>query len=203
MRSLRLAISLFVLLALPGCIATPLPEPPSADPGAMTLTETQPAGIRLAGTSGAITPGSIRMRVTDPSTAATGGRVEVDVGADGAFGADLPGATTDVLYLEQVGPDRDLFFAAVQASGTAAVSADPGPDSDGDGSPDAIDCAPLDRTLIARECATTGTECASDADCDPSSFCMGGTCQGCMANEICSNGFDDNCNGTIDEMPCM
>ena len=75
-------------------------------------------------------------------------------------------------------------------------------DVDMDGSPDAVDCAPADDTLRARECTMI---CASDVDCAAGEACLMGVCQPtCVpVGEICRNGLDDDCDGMLDELDCM
>jgi len=69
---------------------------------------------------------------------------EVELASDGSFSAEVGGLPGDLLYLELITVTADLFLVAVQGGfdGPAQV-ADPGPDRDADGSPDAIDCAPM------------------------------------------------------------
>ncbi len=197
----RSLASLLAALALSvsACVATPLPDPPSARPSAMALSAPQPAQLLLVGTDGAIVGGASRLRVTDPSTADLGGRVEAAVSAPGAFSATLAGALADVLYLEAVEPAGDVFLAAVTLQAGVVASVDPGLDRDADGSPDAIDCAPDDPLLLARECPT-GAACATDLDCAAGQVCVAGVCRAssCVP-EICGNGLDDDCNGVIDD----
>lgn len=205
MRRHLLAFVLSVL-ALPlglACVGTPLPDPPSARPEAMTLTPEDP-NVRLTGRMSAIELAgrpSGTLRVSNPTTDA---RVLVAVAADGTFTGALPGVTTDVLYLELVEAPSDLFLVAVSGFGTGdgVTMAPAGPDGDMDGSPDAVDCAPADDTLRARECTMI---CASDVDCAAGEACLMGVCQPtCVpVGEICRNGLDDDCDGMLDELDCM
>lgn len=59
----------------------------------------------------------------------------------------------------------------------------------------------------ARACTTTPRD--ADGDGDPDDHCGGGDCNDADARrssrmaEVCANGIDDNCNGAIDEQPCL
>jgi len=54
---------------------------------------------------------------------------------------------------DQISADEDVFFAAIVIDEAGNISeGDPGPDSDDDGSPDEIDCAPDDATLGGQRC---------------------------------------------------
>ncbi|UJR85802.1 hypothetical protein [Sandaracinus amylolyticus] len=190
------------LLVIAGCVATPLPDPPSANPEAITIRESQPEQLTVTGTDGAIHPGEMRLRITNLTTAERGGRIEVAVTPSGAFDATLPGTLTDTLYLEQVeAMGGGTFIAAlVSSGGTAVMSIEPGPDTDGDGSPDLVDCAPNDEMLASRECAP-GAPCDGPEDCGGGEVCVGGVCRagGCAAADICGNEIDDDCNGIVDD----
>ena len=160
-----------------GCIATPLPTPPTADTERMSLTESTSGETTLAGEAGAINldeAGVLGLRVT-----AAAAWTQVPLAADGSFTASLPATLAETFYLEVVFADRDLFLIAVTGffgGGGGAMEADPGADRDGDGSPDAVDCDPDDPTLTGHRCPE---------ECVP-------------AAEIC-NGVDDDCDGTVDE----
>jgi hypothetical protein len=174
----RIKAALFALLfAAASCEATPLPLPPTGvptdDPAKMRIAEATQE-ITLSGEAGAIQPGGGVLRITGDGVA-----VEDVVGEDGSFSATLPGAASDVLYLEVVGETDDVFVGAVTgATGGAVIEAPAGPDGDGDGSPDAVDCARLDASKHGRRCEAT----------DP--------CPGLP--ELC-NGIDDDCSGTVDD----
>jgi hypothetical protein len=158
LRNLLASAALGVAAALaPACVTTPLPIPPTVDPDLITITP-DAAGVIITGSEGAVDPGGVDVRVSyrDPdidsvpiltATAATGD--------DGSFEVAIGGAPTDLYYIEILLADEDLFAVAITAgddAGGAAVEADPGPDADSDGSPDEIDCAPLDETLGGQRC---------------------------------------------------
>jgi hypothetical protein len=191
------ALALSVSLALPACVGTPLPDPPSFA-GALVSWSTTPQTdtIRFVGQVGAVHPGGITLRITDPPTP---GEL-VATNADGSFGRVLPGVPGDTIYVERIDTDADVFLGAytVGPSGVL-VPAAAGSDGDGDGTPDVIDCAPADRTMSGQRCAM-GTACRTDSDCASGQRCVAGTCAigaGCTA-EVC-NGIDDDCDGIVDD----
>ncbi len=181
-------------LAWMSCVATPLPTPPTAAPANMSLVEgAQPGEFDLSGEPGAITGELLRLRVTSD-----GASREVPVAMDGSFEAlALPAIGPPTLYLEALTLDDDIFLVAVtRGPGTTAVATDAGPDRDMDGSPDVIDCAPDDTTLVGQRCPVVdgdGDGFSPPDDCDDgdASVFPGAT-------ELC-NGVDDNCDGMIDE----
>lgn len=163
-------------LALSGCVATPLPTPPTASPSQMTLIDRQPGEVDLIGAAGALEGDGIDgLRVTGAS-----GSVQTTVAADGSFEArSIPSASRgDTFYLEAITADDDVFVLAITGGpASSAMASAPGTDTDEDGSPDAIDCAPEDASLAGQRCR-------------------------CGAVEFCSNGIDDNCDGMVDEPVC-
>lgn len=171
MRTALLALPPTCLLVwLASCVATPLPDPPSVDSAQMTLVAQDPMSVTLAGQAGAVDPGGITLRVSNPAAAV--GVVEVAVDAQGAFSANVPGVVGDPLFLEDAASER--FLAAVGTDGAGGViELDPGPDSDNDGSPDIVDCDDADDTVLGSACGGT---CSTDADCDPGYTCLSGTC---------------------------
>ena len=65
----------------------------------------------------------------------------------------LPGNGSELFYFELITPDEDLFLIALQGGFDGPTQeADPGPDRDHDGSPDAIDCAPDDDSYRGQRC---------------------------------------------------
>lgn len=164
---------LVVVVLSVACTATPLPQPPF-DAGSMSLIQDE-QGTRLVGEPGAVTAPAdaieLRVRVVDDSALGRG-----PIAPDGSFDISIPGASIgSVHYLELVLPADEVFLGAVQSSTPPdVVEVDPGPDSDDDGWPDVDDCQPGDGS-------------------------MGGSMCACLPAEICTNGFDDDCNDTIDD----
>jgi hypothetical protein len=193
------AIWLALLTASVACVGTPLPDPPSVRPEALTLTAENADMVRLTGADGAIdfgdrTPGGM-LRVTIATVPA---RVEVPVSTSGAFDAVLSGTLGDTLHLELVSAPEDAFLAAVAATGDGVATVAPGPDGDRDGSPDAVDCAPADPAYASRGCVA----CASDLECMAGETCSMGICVSGRVAEICDNGLDDDGNGVVDDCAC-
>lgn len=127
--------------------------PPAVTLESMSLEEDDSGKVRFSGGAGAIQPGELRVRVSNPP-----GFVELRAESDGSFSTVLPGLRTDVFYLEAVA-ESDLFLTAVTGSDDATVvAAEAGADGDGDGSPDVIDCAPTDETVGGRRCSDIGED---------------------------------------------
>ncbi len=216
------AFALSLLALGSGCLGTPLPDPPSFSGEGITLSDSgQPGTVRLVGDPGTARDGGVPLRVTTPPSPG----VLVATNADGSFGRIVPGAPGDRIFFELIFPDEDRFVGAFTAAiGGRLVSVDPGPDADGDGSPDLIDCAPADRTVGGQRCVlapvcTTDTDCAAgqicsggacvvmtacrlDTDCAAGETCVAGVCRAgapCVPTAETCNGLDDDCDGLIDD----
>lgn len=154
---------LFLVFATPGCVTTPLPIPPTltVDADLVEIGYDERGGVSIVGQPGAVEPGGEEIRVT--STSEIDSTVplfdEVDVGDDGSFRAWVLGDPTEHYFIEHLQSDEDVFVISIAGyseidspDGFETIVVDPGADSDNDGSPDAIDCAPLDETLSGRRC---------------------------------------------------
>ena len=150
------ALGLAALVWSYGCVATPLPTPPNADPDRFETGEVGDGTLSVRGEPGAIEPPGAGVRVTmerDPAAVGLPTRVEATSGADGAFGPlALAHFPLRSYYVEVVLEDEDVFVFAFRAAGGAFELVDPGPDRDDDGSPDEIDCAPDDPTRAGSRC---------------------------------------------------
>lgn len=97
-------------LSLFGCSISPQPEPPAegVTPGftqpLITIQETAD-GLRVEGTTGAVTGDAAQLRIYNLETADT--RVDSPVAEDGSFSVDLPGVAGDDLRL-QVRSDQGI-----------------------------------------------------------------------------------------------
>jgi hypothetical protein len=219
MRTMSIVRALALILAVlaAGCLATPLPTPPSIDTQRMSLTDSAgvPGAIDLRGGPGAVRGDADLLRVTSAFV-----WVETVVAEDGSFEVrELRARPFDALYIEAIGAD-DVFLIAVRRdSGDAVTEADAGADTDGDGSPDRIDCAPDDDTFEGRTCTDLcGVETCDgfDDDCDGvidngctdadgDGFSEGADCDDTNAAinpgapEVCDDGLDNDCDGIADE----
>ncbi|MGE0787300.1 MAG: putative metal-binding motif-containing protein [Sandaracinaceae bacterium] len=199
----RIALA-FALFAA-GCIATPVPVPPSVDPDRVDVFEGSPGSTVVRGDPGAVEGEPIALRVRSAD-----GSAEGDVEDDGSFSMLVPGLPSDVFFIEGLLPTEDRFLLAVTGGiGGSASVADPGVDSDGDGSPDAIDCAPMDPMVSGSRCMTlcVAERCADmrDNDCDSrvDEGCAGMPCTSdteCSAGYVCSAAMGM---GTCEPQPCM
>lgn len=169
MRQLQWNITLvtlgcFAALCIAGCVTTPLPIPPTltVDVDQIELSNDDRGGVSIVGSPGAIDPGSVDVRMTS-SSEIDSVEPELDefaVGEDGSFQTWLRGDPTNIFFIEHLWTNEDIFVTAIVGFSEVdtpdppyeTITADPGADSDGDGSPDAIDCAPLDETLSGRRC---------------------------------------------------
>jgi len=204
------ALCAAVLLALAGCNATPLPDPPSLHAELLRLEQSQPDQLTLTGLAGAITPAASMIRVTDLMSGSPGmpSVVTTTTSATGAFSVVLPGLRTDWLYIELLRAPDSVFLGAVTgAPPPPAVMESAAIDTDGDSTPNAIDCAPADPTRAEGAGCPAPFTCVADSDCSPGGRCTGGRCfvdpATCMPiTEICGNSLDDDCDGLVDDAPC-
>ena len=197
---MRLAITiakhLTLAALLTSCLATALPTPPTADVRQMSLVEDQTDVVDLLGGPDAISGELSSLRVSSDRDLR-----ETDVADDGSFEVlGLAATAPTVLYLEAVTTDDDVFLVAVTAGpGGAVVEAPPGPDRDGDGSPDAVDCAPDDGSVGGQRCPARdvdGDGLPTPIDCDDTEATVFPG-----AVELC-DGLDNDCDGMIDEIGC-
>lgn len=162
MKRFLLALAL-VLPAAGSCVATPLPQPPVEYALDIALVRLSPSTnvVTLVGNAGAFSPGGVDIRVTplpDPSQAFLPTPGVVTVGDDGSFSVTLAASPTGTFAFEAIEDDDDVYVDAVRGDAPAAgdgivvVQGDAGPDSDGDGSPDAVDCAPDDASVAGSRC---------------------------------------------------
>jgi hypothetical protein len=192
------AAALAAATNLASCVGTPLPDPPSFSESLVVADDGPMAGeTRLVGAAHAVRPGGITLRITVPPAAG----VLVSTNANGSLGRVLTAMPTDTFYVEAVESDADRFLGAFRApmAGSALARVSAGPDGDGDGSPDAIDCAPMDPAHAGRRCPPPAS-CTTDSDCSAGERCTAGVCTMFCAPvaEIC-NGADDDCNGLVDD----
>lgn len=196
-------------LGVGACNATPLPTPPSADPDRIRVFPGNQGQVVLQGEAGAVTGELVALRATSGTESN-----EANAQPDGSFTVVASGTIADTFYLEGILPAEDVFLVALRGvAGGASQSVDPGADSDGDGSPDLVDCAPMDPMQSGQRCPSlcgaescdmrdndcdglidegcTGMMCASDPDCAVGYVCVGGGCQPtpCMTNADCPAGL--------------
>jgi len=147
------------LIALLGlvaaCVTTPLPLPPTMDPERISLEQGDEQTVIVRGAAGAASPGGIELRVTpveSPPLSAPPEFGEVRVEEDGSFEVVVFGEIVDTFYFEALEEDEDIFLIAVTGAYGGVAEVDAGPDRDGDGSPDPIDCAPDDDRFSGHRC---------------------------------------------------
>lgn len=144
------------LFALAACVATPLPQPPSFELDVdLVEAEYEGAAVTFTGSAGALTPGGVGLRVspgaTDSDPPLELGSAEVE--ADGSFVVFVVSPEDNVFFFEVITDDADIFVGAVSIDAEGnVIETDAGPDSDDDGSPDEIDCAPDDATVSGQRC---------------------------------------------------
>ncbi len=148
---------LSLVIVVSGCLSstTPLPVPPTMDPEQVFSEAQNGVSVVIDGAVGAIDPSTTEMRVTNAGEAISVPPpvVTFSAEADGSFQVEVAGFASDRYFFEALTDEEDLFLVALTFSvDGAAVVVDPGPDSDDDGSPDAIDCAPLDDTIGGSRC---------------------------------------------------
>lgn len=153
-----------VAMGLAGCVTTPLPMPPTltVDINQIEIGSDERGGVSIIGNPGAVDPGgeNVRMTSTIEIDSAEPEFDEFTIGTDGSFRTWLRGYPTNIFFMEHLWTNEDIFVISIagfiETDGPdgpyETVVADPGVDSDNDGSPDAIDCAPLDETLSGRRC---------------------------------------------------
>ncbi len=139
------------------CVATPLPQPPSLELDIEKLSIDSGPGepVVIVGEPDAVSIGGIDIRVT-PGPTDTDPVLEIgdaSVAADGSFTVIVVSPLENTYFFERIDGATDEFFAAITIDSSGNISeGDPGPDADGDGSPDEIDCAPDDETLVGQRC---------------------------------------------------
>lgn len=185
----------FLLLAalLAGCVATPLPTPPSADAERMQLVAIQSGQVSLRGAPGAIDPGGIRLRVTSPVDV-----VETTVAADGRFAAALGGRRSDVYVLEALlETDPRFLLSLTGGEGDEVVPVDVADPAEGGGDP----AGGADDPAAGDDCANGNEACADDpagGGEDPAGGNANDPGDPNGPVESC-NGLDDDLDGLVDE----
>ncbi|MDH5492954.1 MAG: MopE-related protein [Myxococcales bacterium] len=167
---LGVPIAALLGFVLGSCLGQGITLDRSLDPALVTISPgTLVETVDLRAAAGAV-EGAWRIRATGPNAATATAVME-----DGSFEIlGLPGLPTDIYYFEAISDVSDAFLVALQEVEGAIVVAEVG-DRDGDGSPDAVDCAP--------ENSTRG----------------GSRCERSCSLEICGNSIDENCDGLADE----
>lgn len=151
-------------LTVAGCVADPLPMPPTVTPTmnveAITMFDDGDT-IRFEGSADAISEGNVALRfsaVAPPFDGVAEDVVGTSSNDDGSFVVTLSGELTYRFFVEALIPDTEAFLGALapvclMCTGPLEVGmADSGTDRDGDGSPDVIDCAPDDEDLLGQQC---------------------------------------------------
>ncbi len=161
-RPQNLLAPLVLALLVPSCMTTPLPIPPTltVEVNAISIETDARGGVTITGFEGAIMPGGEDVRMTYggmPSDSAPPDLDEFTIAHDGSFQTWLQGSDFETYFIEHLWTTEDIFLLAITGnreidSPGATIVADPGGDSDGDGSPDQIDCAPLDETYGGQRC---------------------------------------------------
>lgn len=141
------------------CAPTPLPQPPddrTASFDLFSMRSISAALVAIDGAPGAITPGDVTIRFTyepPPNVVLMVPPVETTVVDDGSFAITTEGTVDGTYFVESLEADEDRFLGAFTGGpNDTVVAVDPGPDADGDGSPDEIDCAPDDATRTGQRC---------------------------------------------------
>jgi hypothetical protein len=156
----RKAITLCVVIAmLVACATTPVPVPPTVEvtPELISATYGDEEMLKLfiEGAPGAIEPPNVLLRIisVDGDDSTTDPFIEFNPNADGSFNQTVPGQAGLSHYLEVIDEDDDWFLMAFTAGpNDTIVEVEPGNDGDGDGSPDAIDCAPENDQYRGQRC---------------------------------------------------
>ncbi len=157
MSSLRSAALLIVLpvAVLTGCVTTPVPVPPTVDVDLTTIDiwdDIDTPFIQITGGLGAIDPPDTTIRITTVADdTPPHPSIEIVPNDDGSFTANVE--LGGRYYLEAITEDDDVFLLAI-ANGPEGevISVPAGDDSDDDGSPDVIDCAPEDDRYRGQRC---------------------------------------------------